>query len=171
MIRDLVPQDRRLNIHPGEWYFGDEYEILYTVLGSCVALSVWHPTLKLGGLCHYLLARQPGNINEAELARVGGAGRYASSVLQLLKKAMQRYAAVNEYQLGLFGGCDAFAYSTIGQQNISYAQEWLQDHHLTLTRSDLGGTSSRTLALTISSGAIELKRYVVQIDDLPVNHP
>ena len=34
MTKELTPQDARLSIHPGEWYFGNEYESLYTVLGS-----------------------------------------------------------------------------------------------------------------------------------------
>jgi chemotaxis protein CheD len=163
---ELRPRAPRLNIHPGEWYFGNEYDSLYTVLGSCVALSVWHPTLKLGGLCHYLLAQQPKNLTGAELVR--GAGRYASSVLPLLKQAMQRYAAPSEYQLGLFGGCDAFVHSVIGQQNILYAQQWLQVQSLNLTRSDLGGTSSRTLALNVDTGAIDLKHYAIQLGGQPI---
>ncbi len=160
---DLTTREPRLNIHPGEWYFGNEYSSLYTVLGSCVALSVWHPTLKLGGLCHYLLARQPGNLNNTELLRNGGAGRYASSVLPLMKQAMQSYAALSEYQLGLFGGCDVILNSEIGKQNILFAQEWLQSHALNLALSDLGGTSSRTLALNVNSGQIELKHYAMQV--------
>ena len=33
----------RLNINPGEYYFGSEYAMLYTLLGSCVAVTCWHP--------------------------------------------------------------------------------------------------------------------------------
>ncbi len=167
----LTPRAPRLNIHPGEWYFGNEYSSLYTVLGSCVALSVWHPTLRFGGLCHYLLAQQPSHSGSAELMHGPGAGRYASSVLLLLKQAMQRYAALGEYQLGLFGGCDAFVNSVIGKQNVLYAQQWLQDHQLYLTYSDLGGTSSRTLVLHLDSGAIDLKHYENQMNSLPTNCP
>jgi len=159
---DLMPRKPRLNIHPGEWYFGNEYNILYTVLGSCVALSVWHPVLKLGGFCHYLLAQQPSHSNSMELTRGADIGRYASSVLPLLKQAMQYYGALSEYQLGLFGGGDAFAHSTIGKKNILYAQQWLKDHKLSLTHCDLGGKSSRTLSLNITSGTLELKHYANQ---------
>jgi chemotaxis protein CheD len=153
----------RLNIHPGDWYFGNEYSSLYTVLGSCVTLSVWHPTLKLGGFCHYLLAYQPKHLTGADLRL--NAGRYASSVLPLMKHAMQRYDVLSEYQLGLFGGCDAFIHSVIGKQNILYAQQWLHDQRLTLTQSDVGGTSSRTLALDVSSGNVELKHYAIQVSN------
>lgn len=168
-MTSLTPRQPRLIIHPGEWYFGSEYNSLYTLLGSCVALSVWHPTLKLGGLCHYLLAQQPSHSRSTELLRGIGAGRYASSVLPLLTQAMQRYAALDEYQLGLFGGGDAFVHSVIGQQNIAYAQAWLTAQHLKLSHSDLGGINSRTLALNVNTGAIDLKHYAIQVGDLPSN--
>lgn len=154
MSMELTPQDARLSIHPGEWYFGNEYESLYTVLGSCVALSVWHPTLKIGGLCHYLLPLQPGHQRD-----LGSEGRYGKTVLALLKQAMQRYAAPGEYQLGLFGGCDTLSNYGIGKQNILYAQRWLQDEKLMVTQTDVGGTSSRSLILEICSGTINVKHY------------
>jgi chemotaxis protein CheD len=169
MIKDLTPQDIRLNIHPGEWYFGNEYESLYTVLGSCVALSVWHPTLKIGGLCHYLLPAQPGNQNSLELQRGEGAGRYGKTVLVLMKQAMERYAALGDYQLGLFGGCDTLLNYDIGKQNILYAQRWLQDHNLTVTHTDVGGTGSRTLMLNMFSGELTLKHYAIQLGNPTIN--
>lgn len=158
MSMELTPQDVRLSIHPGEWYFGNEYESLYTVLGSCVALSVWHPKLKLGGLCHYLLPVQPGYQNDK-----GSEGRYGKTALALLKQAMQRYAAPSEYQLGLFGGCDTILNNQsnydIGKQNILFAQHWLQNENLTVMQTDVGGTSSRSLMLEIFSGVINVKHY------------
>jgi len=160
MSGEFTPQDVRLNVHPGEWYFGNEYESLYTVLGSCVALSVWHPTLKLGGLCHYLLPVQPGHLREQEHG-----GRYGKTALELLKQAMLRYAALGEYQLGLFGGCDTTAgigsnYG-IGKQNILFAQHWLQDENLVAIQTDVGGTSSRSLVFEMLSGVINVKHYAL----------
>jgi len=156
MSKELTPQDTKLSIHPGEWYFGSEYESLYTILGSCVALSVWHPTLKIGGLCHYLLPVQPGHLRDP-----GAAGRYGKSVLELLKRAMQGYAALNEYQLGLFGGCDSLSNYGIGKQNILFAQRWLQEENLVAIQTDIGGTSSRSLTLDLFSGVVSVKHYAV----------
>ena len=164
MIMELTPQEARLSIHPGEWYFGNEYKSLYTILGSCVALSVWHPTLKLGGICHYLLPVQPGHKQDEE-----SAGRYGKTALALLKQAMQRYAAPAEYQLGLFGGCDTMSNSGsnitsnygIGKQNILFAQRWLQDENLVAIQTDVGGTSSRSLIFELFSGVINVKHYAL----------
>jgi chemotaxis protein CheD len=147
MSRKPTRQDVRLNIHPGEWYFGKEYESLYTVLGSCVSLSLWHPKLKIGGLCHYLLPAQPSHLHDAT-----GDGRYGKTILPLLKQAMMRYANPGEFELGLFGGGDTLSNHGIGKQNILFAQHWLQDEKLFLKHMDVGGKISRSLLLEMETG-------------------
>lgn len=157
------------SIHPGEWYFGVEYERLHTVLGSCVALTAWHPALKIGGMCHYLLAVEPSKKNDLAIRResnqargIVGDCRYASNALEQMKRSMQAYAAINEFQLGIFGGGDMFAYSTptsIGYDNIAYARQWLMREKLKPLHVDVGGSISRSLMLVIQTGEIQLKHY------------
>lgn len=155
---DSAHEGKKLNVHPGEWYFGAEYENLYTVLGSCVTLSAWHPELRLGGLCHYLLPIRPTHLRDK-----GGEGRYGQTALVLMKNAMLHYAPLSEYQLGLFGGCDSFPnivpHQDIGVQNVKFAQSWLHDERLKLVHMDVGGTSSRSLVMEIATGAIHVKHY------------
>lgn len=144
------------SIHPGEWYFGTEYERLHTVLGSCVALTAWHPRLRVGGLCHYLLAKAP----EQKLS--GRDCRYAGNALEQMKLAMLSFADPIEFELGLFGGGDMFAYNTptsIGTDNIQFARDWLVREKLQARRVDVGGSISRSLTLVIPTGEIQLKHY------------
>lgn len=144
------------NIHPGDWYFGTEYKRLRTVLGSCVALTAWHPTLKLGGLCHYLLASAPD-------ARITGRDcRYAVNALEQMKLAMLAFGRPSDFELGLFGGGDMFAFTTpisIGAANIQFAREWLIRERLRPRHIDVGGTISRSLTLVMSTGEIQLRHY------------
>lgn len=157
------------SIHPGEWYFGGEYERLHTVLGSCVALTAWHPSLKIGGMCHYLLAIEPnkkkasvpgGEPNQQRM--VMGDCRYADNAMEQMKRSMRAYADMNEFQLGIFGGGDMFAYSTptsIGFDNIVFARQWLMREKLKPLYVDVGGSISRSLMLVIPTGEIQLKHY------------
>jgi chemotaxis protein CheD len=165
MYKGLTPQDVRLSIHPGDWYFGKEYTSLYTVLGSCVALTAWHPQLKIGGLCHYLLPVIPGSQRATENLLNENAGRYAKTALLLMKESMQRYASLNEYQLGLFGGSDTLSNYGIGKQNIIYAQQWLLAENLAVAKTDVSGLFSRSLVLNMLSGEIEVKSYPIKIGD------
>lgn len=156
----VVPLVKPLHsIHPGEWYFGAGYERLHTVLGSCVAMTAWHPILKVGGMCHYLLANEPSH-KRVELK--GNDCRYAIHALTEMKKAMQAYAGIGEYQIGIFGGGDMFAYSSptsIGHDNIAFARQWLRREKLQPTQTDVGGRISRSLMLVMPTGEIQLKLY------------
>ncbi|MBL8511280.1 MAG: chemotaxis protein CheD, partial [Betaproteobacteria bacterium] len=42
-------------LQPGEFYFGDADTRIRTLLGSCVSITMWHPTRRIGGMCHYML--------------------------------------------------------------------------------------------------------------------
>lgn len=153
------------SIHPGEWYFGGDFERLHTVLGSCIALTAWHPTLKIGGMCHYLLAKEPHPKVDTRPKSVSAADcRYAAHALKQMKKSMQAFAKISEFQIGLFGGGDMFPYQTttsIGADNIAFAQQWLQREHIQPARVDVGGSISRSLMLVIASGDIQIKHYAM----------
>jgi chemotaxis protein CheD len=149
------------SIHPGEWYFGGDYERVHTVLGSCVGLSVWHPVLKLGGLCHYLLPVAPVIAN----AKAGDC-RYANNALAQMKKSMLSYAPLNEYRIGIYGGGDMFSFESprsIGYENIAYARQWLTREKIQLFQSDVGGTLSRSLILVMATGEVQVKRYEMNV--------
>ncbi len=155
---ESTPHYPRLNIHPGDWYIGNKYHSIYTALGSCVSLTAWHPVLKLGGMCHFILPDLPkGTIDKEEKA-----GRYGKAALVLLKNAILQHGSLAEFQFGIFGGSDTISHFGIGKQNIRVAQQWLDKEKLIARQIDIGGTISRSLILTMSSGMVAVKRYEMQ---------
>lgn len=46
---------REVILQPGELFFGKEDVVVKTLLGSCIAITLWHPEQKQGGMCHYML--------------------------------------------------------------------------------------------------------------------
>jgi chemotaxis protein CheD len=165
----IPPFSPRLNIHPGDWYIGNKYHSIYTVLGSCVSLTAWHPKLKLGGMCHFILPDTPKGPEDKDAKYQG---RYANSALLCLKKAMLGYASLKEYQLGLFGGSETISHFDIGKKNIKAAQQWLREENLTAMKVDIGGSMSRSLILTLSTGVVAVKHYEMKaINAAPIPHP
>lgn len=156
-----ILSDPRLNLHPGEWYLGDEYRHIYTVLGSCVSLTAWHPRLQVGGLCHFVLPGESNNKNKAENNNENSTARYAKNALLIMKKAMLTYAPIGEFQVGLFGGSNTLNHYNVGKQNVHFAKQWLHDEKIVLHKMDVGGKISRSLTLNISSGLIIVKNYVM----------
>jgi chemotaxis protein CheD len=160
-----TPYYPRLNIHPGDWYIGNKYHSIYTVLGSCVSVTAWHPTLKLGGMCHYILPELPNGMTDKEEKK---SGRYANTALLLLKNSILQHGSLAEFQFGLFGGSDTISHFGIGKKNIRVAQQWLDQENLIARQIDIGGTISRSLILTMSCGMVAVKHYEMQtINVLP----
>ena len=44
-----------MHLQPGELIFGRGRGTIQTLLGSCVAVTLWHPQRRLSGMCHFVL--------------------------------------------------------------------------------------------------------------------
>src|SRR3954469_9883998 len=42
-------------LHPGEIFVSADSHVVPTILGSCVAVCLWDPITRIGGINHYLL--------------------------------------------------------------------------------------------------------------------
>lgn len=148
-------------LHPGEWYFGDRHCRIKTTLGSCVALTLWHPERKIGGMCHYLL---PG-ATSPDLALNA---RYAQDAIEVLITEM-RSQGTNpvDCQAKLFGGADMMAskglstplaYASIGQRNIQAAEALVKRHGLLIAARDMGGSVHRQVCFDLATGDVWIRR-------------
>lgn len=155
-MRTTGPGDRFLL--PGEWFFGTGGSVR-TLLGSCVAVTMWHPALLVGGMCHFVLpksGRARGKVLD---------GRYGDQAIDVLVQSAQRATPrLLEFRVGLFGGGRMFSgkgsddMPDIGQRNIETAHDLLDAHGLLIRQIDVGGSGHRNVALDLETGAIALRR-------------
>ena len=90
-------------LQPGDFYFGDRDTRIRTVLGSCISITMWHPKLLIGGMCHYMLpTRKHGKIGALD-------GRYADEAMAMfLRDITAAGTRPAEYEVKLFGGGNMF---------------------------------------------------------------
>lgn len=69
---------RTVFLHPGEFYFGGGPTRIATLLGSCVSITVWHPRLLVGSMCHYMLP------NRQRPPQAALCGRYGDEAMEWL---------------------------------------------------------------------------------------
>lgn len=142
-----------LVVHPGEWFFGQAPKRISTLLGSCVAVTVWHPILRCGGMCHYLLTARPKAHGVSHTANA----RYGHDALQLLECEMLKHAPFAEYHCACFGGATMFlGNSQVGEANGRLAMNWLQMHGVQPDYRELGGAKGRKVRLDLANGRIEM---------------
>lgn len=160
------PDVMEVFLQPGEFYFGEEKTRIRTLLGSCVAISLWHPQLRIGGMCHYMLPHRPQRSHGEPLD-----GRYADEAMHLFMRELRRSRTLpSDYQVKLFGGGQMFLHAgpkrhaDISQRNMEAGRELVVRHGFQLRAHDMGGEGHRNVILDLWSGDVWLKRASPRVD-------
>lgn len=149
---------------PGQVSFATRPTRLRTLLGSCVAITFWHPQRLIGGMCHFMLPRRLHSQQPLD-------GRYADEALELLL----RHAHVNgtharDYHVKLFGGGKMFPElqrhkptQDVASLNIRAALDLAERYHLHLTAQDMGSTGYRTIMFDLWNGNVWVRHQPMGI--------
>lgn len=140
-------------LQPGDFYFGDRDTRIRTLLGSCVAITLWHPKLKVGGMCHYLLPtlgkqHPPQTID----------GRYADGAIALFLREIENNGSKpSDYEVKMFGGGNQFLTGKfdpicVPNHNIDVGRKLLKQHGFDVKAEHLGGTGHRNVIFELWSG-------------------
>lgn len=148
-------------LQPGEFYFGDKQTRLRTMLGSCVAITIWHPRLHIGGMCHYVLPKRPSH-------RVSDAlnGQYAEDVMQMFMRELKKTnTKPSEYKAKLFGGGNMFPklknktkLRGVSQQNVDFGRFVMTQYGFKVGAEDMGGSGRRNIVFELWNGDVWVKR-------------
>jgi chemotaxis protein CheD len=147
-----------LMLLPGQMHFGAHAGSLRTLLGSCVAVTIWHPQRRIGGMCHYLLPSRTRKGHEAL------DGRYGDEAVQaMLAKLREAGTDPHDYQAHLYGGADTMPEGTslrfnVGERNIEQGWTLIDRCGFQLQGVDVGEDVPRTVTLTLASGEVQMRR-------------
>jgi chemotaxis protein CheD len=162
VLPEFEPKD--VFLHPGEYAFGDEQTRIRTLLGSCVAITFWHPTLRLGAMCHYLLPTRPAPKKVLE-------GNYADEVIQIIANRFQNQGLrAGDFQVKMFGGSDMFPdlsldeILSVGSKNIHMGERQLEALGFSVTTSDLAGVAQRMVIFELWSGDVWVRQGPKRLD-------
>ncbi|HSW03982.1 chemotaxis protein CheD [Aquabacterium sp.] len=155
-------------LQPGQWWFGGGATRVRTVLGSCVAVTLWHPRRQIGGMCHYLLPRR-GSADRAAPEAPGSAGdtsdgRYGDEVLMQMVRAVASTGSTPvEYEAKLFGGgrmfrsLDARGTAQVPDRNVQAGRDLLLQHGFACKAEHVGGYGHREVVLDVPDGQVWLR--------------
>ena len=142
----------------GEWVVSsDPADIIKTyALGSCVAVLVYDSKVRIAGMIHVAL---PDSSVDPERAKVLP-GYFADTGLPVMIEEMKRLGAVRAHVcVKLAGGSsvmDSAGLFDIGKRNILAVKKQLWRSTLGPIAEDVGGTMSRTVSLSVSTGETTL---------------
>ncbi|MEO2049709.1 MAG: chemotaxis protein CheD [Pirellulales bacterium] len=128
--------------------FAQAPEQLHAIVGSCIALSLYHKRLHVGGMAHIVLSCSDG--------RTGAPGKFADTAIPYMIKELSKFGA---NQSGLVakmaGGSNMFTSAgpiQIGQENARMVTDILNANSIRLVGEHLGGSKGRRIIFDSQSG-------------------
>lgn len=159
----------------GHFHFGGGNVRVHTLLGTCVAITMWHPARRIGGICHYLLPvrRAPSDADS------GPCGLYADEAMNLFTQALNASDThPHEFIVKIAGGGNMFpaqmagsacpngacstarrsACQSVGCRNIGIAHTLLGAGGFAIAAEHVGGDGSRQVIFELATGDVWIKR-------------
>lgn len=151
-------------LKPAELYVVDKPTIVRTVLGSCLAVTMFNRRLGVSAICHALLPQQ--DLKESSNNHLSEKLKYVDYVIPKMLAKMKSYdIKAEEIEVKLFGGADLLNVQAdqaknqpVGKLNIETAIKILEAEGLRPKASDVGGTIGRKIFFYTHTGEVLLKR-------------
>jgi chemotaxis protein CheD len=143
---------KRVTISAGEFYVTDEDVLITTLLGSCVSACLYDPYNRISGMNHFMLSNKRYS-REMPLS-ITEAGRYGVNSMELLiNEMLRRGAQRGRLKAKAFGGgsvlktanLSASNFLAVGEVNVRFIREFLQNEQIPLVSYDLGGMAGRVI--------------------------
>jgi chemotaxis protein CheD len=150
---------REIIVRVADLQVGGAGDLLVTVgLGSCIAIVLYDPDVRVGGLAHVLLpspalSRQDGNPAKSP----------HTAVPRLLELMAGRGASRRRITARLAGGASMFAALAppgtiqMGERNVVASRQVLNTHGIPLIGESVGGDFGRTVRLDVAEGSLEVR--------------
>ena len=142
-------------LHAGHLFVSSTPTAITTILGSCVAVSLWDPERRVGGLNHYLLPNWVG----------GGLSspRFGSvAIVRLIDDVIALGGSPRRLQAKIFGGaCILAAFDGarhhLGESNVLMAREILGRRDIPIVAQAVGGQRGRKVIFHTDEGVAWVK--------------
>jgi len=143
-----------VHLHPGQIFVASEPASVMTILGSCVAVCLWDPLMRVAGINHFLLPNLPLSSNRD--------ARYGNTAMErLIADVISRGASKHRLVAKVFGGANVILAfqpkKSIGLQNVEMAREVLALHGIRIEAEETGGSRGRKLHFDTATGAVRIK--------------
>jgi chemotaxis protein CheD len=166
----LLTSVKTTNVGMGEMVISkDPSDVLACIgLGSCIAMCIWDPVAKLGGVAHMLL---PTSRSSTEI--MGSPAKYITNgVPNLINKMVKNGASKHNLIVKVTGGARMLNIPgennilDIGQRNILEVRAVMKRENIPILAEDVGGTYGRSIQLFMENGKIMVKSLGGRIIEL-----
>jgi len=151
-------------IYPGEYHVGT-FEIIATVLGSCISVCIKDRKTDIAGMNHFML---PGDVR-AEDIFTSPSAKYGMFAMELLINEMVKCGGKKEaFEAKIFGGGHVLNFrktdGNVPESNIEFVRAFLHMEQIPILKQDVGGYSGRKILFFTDTSKVLLKRLNSTVD-------
>ncbi|MBF0524228.1 MAG: chemotaxis protein CheD [Deltaproteobacteria bacterium] len=162
MVSVFNSSRKQKSIHIGELHASREPTVIYTLLGSCVAVCIFDLEARIGGMNHILLPGKPVSRGFDIAASYG-----INAMELLINRIMGLGGDRNRLSAKVFGGAHLLPSISkengVGEKNILCALNFLDNESIRVISQDLGGYQPRKIFFRTDTGEVLLKRVPTTI--------
>ncbi|MBX7101454.1 MAG: chemotaxis protein CheD [Myxococcaceae bacterium] len=144
-----------VTLYIGGRYAEAEPATVRTTLGSCIAVCLYDPARRVGGMNHFMLPEATGSVSDP--------GRYGGYAMELLIGDLQKCGALRSRMVAkVFGGGHVLGTAeredSVPNRNIAFTREYLRDEGFRVVSTDVGGLLPRLVKFETWSGRAFVRR-------------
>jgi len=155
----LMDTNNSLNVGVASFKTAKSPIVIKTHLGSCIAVCLYEPQKKIGGMLHLMMP--DSRLSSDALKR--NSSKYADLGIPLLIKQMQMEYDVKPEDLiaKIFGGAKIlqFVNFDIGVDNEKATRKILQDYSIRIVGSKTKGEKGYRIAFNLLTGQVECQVF------------
>ena len=159
-------------LYGGEMFFEKKPALVWTILGSCLAICFHNERLKTGAIVHAQLPeRKSGHLKCTDTCPIkcakalpnDSAYKYVEcSIRNIIDMFDNEGIKKSELSIKLFGGANIIGskngrITPVGYQNIEKALTLIEEYQLKIVSQNIGGENGRKLFFLTDTGEVYLK--------------
>ena len=146
---------KEVTLYIGGVHASAEPTLIKTLLGSCIAVCLWDPAARVGGMNHFMLPQGDGQGDD--LTRFG-----VHAMDSLIGATMKAGGERRRLTAKLFGGAHvldiAVSEGGVPQRNVDFVQKFLEREGFPVLSADVGGHQPRYVHFFTDTGRARVKR-------------
>lgn len=150
--------DTCIRVHVADYAVATSGTISTVGLGSCVAIILYDPVARVGGLAHVLLPTEAMSRDRSNPAK------FPATVVPILLDRMRDLGAIgNRLRAKIVGGASMFGNLippggvNIGERNVVAVRQVLAGAKIPIVAEDTGSDYGRSVYLNVADGAVEVR--------------
>lgn len=158
----MLNDKKIVTIYSGNYYVSNDPEVvIYTLLGSCIAVCLFDAQKGIGGMNHFMLPRQSPYSYRSKGSKPGWFG--SDSLDLMIDNILKMGGSLSHLNAKVFGGAQVvenldLLNTNVPTANINFTLNYLDEKKIPIVAKDVGGYSGRKIFYHLEDNSVMVQR-------------